>query len=128
MYRALTREIEVTVEPYYLEDQSDPEDGRYVWGYRIVIINHSDQIVQLQSRYWKITDENGIVDEVRGPGVVGEQPVLGPGTPMSIRRAVHWIRHRVSWSAPIRCNRLRASCSTSRSRPSRWTCREWQER
>lgn len=79
MYRALTREIEVTVEPYYLEDQSDPEDGRYVWGYRIVIANHSDQIVQLRSRHWRITDEYGIVDEVRGPGVVGEQPVLGPG-------------------------------------------------
>lgn len=79
MYRALTRDIEVTVEPYYLEDQSDPEDSRYVWGYRVVISNRSDRIVQLRSRHWQITDENGIVDEVRGPGVVGEQPVLGPG-------------------------------------------------
>jgi ApaG protein len=60
MYRALTRDIEVTVEPYYLEDQSDPEDSRYVWGYRVVISNHSDQIVQLRSRHWQITDENGI--------------------------------------------------------------------
>lgn len=79
MYRAVTRDIEVTVEPYYLEDQSDPEDSRYVWGYRIVISNHSDDVVQLRSRYWQVTDENGIVDEVRGPGVVGEQPILGPG-------------------------------------------------
>jgi ApaG protein len=79
MYRALTREIEVTVEPFYLEDQSDPDDNRYVWGYRIVIINHSDISVQLKSRYWHITDENGHIDEVHGPGVVGEQPVLGPG-------------------------------------------------
>ncbi|WP_417423359.1 Co2+/Mg2+ efflux protein ApaG [Hoeflea sp.] len=79
MYRALTRDIEVTVDPYYLEDQSDPGDGRYVWGYRVVIANYSDQIVQLRSRHWRITDENGIIDEVRGPGVVGEQPVLGPG-------------------------------------------------
>ncbi|SIQ61875.1 ApaG protein [Rhizobium sp. RU20A] len=79
MYRALTRDIEVVVEPYYLEDQSDPEDSRYVWGYRIVIANHSDLTVRLVSRYWHITDQNGQVDEVSGPGVVGEQPVLNPG-------------------------------------------------
>ncbi|WP_377294977.1 Co2+/Mg2+ efflux protein ApaG [Rhizobium sp. SG2393] len=79
MYRALTHDIEVVVEPYYLEDQSDPEDGRYVWGYRIVIANHSELTVRLVSRYWHITDENGQVDEVSGPGVVGEQPVLNPG-------------------------------------------------
>ena len=79
MYRALTRDIEVTVEPFYLEDQSDPDDSRYVWGYRIVIANKSDRVVQLKSRYWHITDEHGRVDEVRGPGVVGEQPVLRPG-------------------------------------------------
>jgi ApaG protein len=79
MYRALTRDIEVTVEPFYLEEQSDPEDSRYVWGYRIVIANHSDVMVQLMHRYWNITDENGQVDEVTGPGVIGEQPVLKPG-------------------------------------------------
>jgi ApaG protein len=79
MYRALTRDIEVTVEPYYLEEQSDPDDGRYVWGYRIVISNHSDASVRLMTRYWHITDENGQVDEVSGPGVIGEQPLLNPG-------------------------------------------------
>ncbi|MFP5076570.1 Co2+/Mg2+ efflux protein ApaG [Rhizobium sp. YIM 134829] len=79
MYRALTRDIEVTVEPYYLEEQSDPEDGRYVWGYRIQIANHSSRTVRLMTRYWHITDENGQVDEVNGPGVIGEQPVLNPG-------------------------------------------------
>lgn len=79
MYRALTRDIEVTVEPYFLEEQSDPDDSRYVWGYRIVIANHSDTTVKLMTRYWNITDQNGVVDEVSGPGVVGEQPVLGPG-------------------------------------------------
>ncbi|TDH38178.1 Co2+/Mg2+ efflux protein ApaG [Pseudohoeflea suaedae] len=79
MYRALTRGIEVTVEPYYLEEQSDPDENRHVWGYRIVIANYSSTGVQLRSRYWKITDENGVVDEVRGDGVVGEQPILGPG-------------------------------------------------
>ena len=79
MYRALTRDIEVVVEPFYLEEQSDPEDSRFVWGYRIVIANHSDRAVRLITRYWHITDENGQVDEVTGPGVVGEQPHLKPG-------------------------------------------------
>ncbi|MCA1369310.1 MULTISPECIES: Co2+/Mg2+ efflux protein ApaG [Ensifer] len=79
MYRALTRDIEVTVEPYYLEEQSDPDDSRYVWGYRIVISNHSEMAVRLMTRYWHITDENGQVDEVSGPGVIGEQPLLNPG-------------------------------------------------
>lgn len=79
MYRALTRDIEVVVEPYYLEEQSDPEDSRYVWGYRIVISNNSNISVRLMNRYWHITDQNGQVDEVRGPGVVGEQPRLSPG-------------------------------------------------
>ncbi|MQX98266.1 Co2+/Mg2+ efflux protein ApaG [Sinorhizobium medicae] len=79
MYRALTHDIEVTVEPYYLEEQSDPDDSRYVWGYRIIIANHSDLAVRLMTRYWHITDENGQVDEVSGPGVIGEQPLLNPG-------------------------------------------------
>ncbi|AHG43932.1 uncharacterized protein affecting Mg2+/Co2+ transport [Rhizobium leguminosarum bv. trifolii WSM2297] len=79
MYRALTREIEVVVEPFYLEEQSDPEDDRYVWGYRIVISNNSGVAVRLVNRYWNITDQNGQVDEVTGPGVVGEQPRLSPG-------------------------------------------------
>jgi ApaG protein len=79
MYRALTRDIEVVVEPFYLEEQSDPEDDRYVWGYRIVISNNSDKTVRLVNRYWNITDQNGIVDEVTGAGVVGEQPRLAPG-------------------------------------------------
>ncbi len=79
MYSAVTRDIEVAVEPFYLAEQSDPEDNRYVWGYRIVISNHSDTTVRLMQRYWNITDQNGQVDEVTGPGVIGEQPVLNPG-------------------------------------------------
>lgn len=79
MYRAVTRGIEVSVEPFYLEDQSEPDENRYVWGYRITIANNSTETVQLRSRYWQITDANGYVEEVRGPGVVGEQPTLEPG-------------------------------------------------
>ena len=56
-----------------------PDESRYVWAYRIVIENNSGSTVQLQSRYWRITDQNGRVEEVRGPGVVGEQPILNPG-------------------------------------------------
>ena len=79
MYSARTKDIEVEVEPYYLEEQSDPDESRYVWAYRIVIANHSELTVWLVHRYWNITDQNGLVDEVEGPGVVGEQPRLKPG-------------------------------------------------
>ncbi|WOC15577.1 Co2+/Mg2+ efflux protein ApaG [Pseudochrobactrum sp. MP213Fo] len=79
MYRAITHNIEVTVEPFYLEDQSAPEEARYVWAYRVTIINHSEIPVQLRSRVWKITDAHGKTEEVRGPGVVGDQPFLKPG-------------------------------------------------
>lgn len=79
MYSATTFGIEVSVEPFYLEDRSEPEENRYVWGYRVTIANQSDETVQLLSRYWHITDGLGRVEEVRGAGVVGEQPELGPG-------------------------------------------------
>ena len=79
MYSATTRDIEVRVRPFYLEERSDPAERRYVWGYRITIENRSDEAVQLLSRYWRITDGDGRVEEVRGPGVVGEQPELDPG-------------------------------------------------
>ena len=79
MYRAVTHNIAVKVEPFYLDDRSDPAEGRYVWAYRITIDNQSDDFVQLLSRYWHITDAAGHVEEVSGPGVVGEQPELNPG-------------------------------------------------
>lgn len=79
MYRALTHDIEVTVEPFYLPDRSEPDKDHYVWGYRVTIANHSTREVQLLSRYWNITDGRGKVEEVRGAGVVGEQPQLSPG-------------------------------------------------
>jgi ApaG protein len=79
MYSALTRSIRVDVEPIYLEDESAPEQDYYVWAYRVHIENLSAEIVQLHSRYWQITDAKGRVHEVRGVGVVGEQPILHPG-------------------------------------------------
>lgn len=78
-YNAVTRDILVSVEPIYLEDQSDPEESHYVWAYHIEITNNGGQVVQLQRRYWRITDALGRMQEVRGDGVVGEQPVIRPG-------------------------------------------------
>jgi ApaG protein len=79
MYSATTHSIRVTVNPIYLEDQSDPEEDHYVWAYQVEIENLGADVVQLLSRHWQITDSNGRVQEVRGVGVVGEQPVLNPG-------------------------------------------------
>jgi ApaG protein len=79
MYSAITRNIEVNVEPFYLADRSDPDENRYVWAYRVTIDNQSDDNVKLISRYWHITDGAGRIEEVRGAGVVGEQPELSPG-------------------------------------------------
>lgn len=78
-YTATTQGISVSVTPQFLEDQSDSEDDTFVWAYTIVISNESDRQVQLLSRHWIITDARGHVEEVRGPGVVGEQPILDPG-------------------------------------------------
>lgn len=79
MYRAVTHRIEVTVEPHFLPEQSEPEVGRYFWAYTVEIRNLSLEPVQLRSRYWRITDGQGRVQEVRGAGVVGEEPVIRPG-------------------------------------------------
>ncbi len=79
MYRAITREIEVTVEPNFLPERSSAEKKQYFWSYTIVITNSGRETVQLQTRHWVITDASGHKEEVRGEGVVGEQPVLAPG-------------------------------------------------
>lgn len=79
MYSAITHDIKVTVAPIYLEGQSIAEESYYVWAYTIEVKNASAFTVQLVNRYWRITDANGQVEEVRGKGVVGEQPLLKPG-------------------------------------------------
>lgn len=78
-YSATTQAIRVTVQPVYLEDQSQPADHHYVWAYHVMIENQGAVTVQLRNRHWRITDALGRLKEVRGPGVVGEQPVLAPG-------------------------------------------------
>lgn len=78
-YEARTRDILVRVRAFYLDDQSEPENARYVWAYRVAVENHGRQTVQLLRRTWRITDGAGRTQTVRGEGVVGEQPVLEPG-------------------------------------------------
>lgn len=79
MYEAITDGIKVTVRPLFLEEQSEPAENHYVWAYHVTIENMGDRRVRLRTRHWRITDAKGMVQEVRGPGVVGEQPVLEPG-------------------------------------------------
>ena len=78
-YTKTTRAIEVTVQPSFLDDQSDPDENRFVWAYRVQIRNKGLETVQLLRRNWRIVDGKGQVIEVEGPGVVGEQPVLEAG-------------------------------------------------
>jgi ApaG protein len=78
-YAEVTRSIRVTVRPVYLEEHSSPTDNKYVWAYHVRIENEGTETVQLRNRYWRITDATGRTEEVRGPGVVGKEPVLNPG-------------------------------------------------
>ncbi len=79
MYENITRGVRITVNPVYLDSQSEPERNHFVWAYQVKIVNEGDETVQLLTRHWKITDGRGQLQEVQGPGVVGEQPVLRPG-------------------------------------------------
>jgi ApaG protein len=79
MYRAITQSIEVQVTPEFLPDRSSPQQGQYFWAYTIVIANRGQSEVQLKTRHWRITDAHGRVQEVRGAGVVGEEPIIAPG-------------------------------------------------
>jgi ApaG protein len=79
MYEAVTRSIRIRVTPQYLEHESAPDQGRYLWAYTIDIRNEGSQTVELRSRHWRITDGVGRTQDVRGAGVVGQTPVIAPG-------------------------------------------------
>ncbi|MDX2274968.1 MAG: Co2+/Mg2+ efflux protein ApaG [Hyphomonadaceae bacterium] len=79
MYEQETLGLLVRVEPQFLPEESDPDEGRFVWAYTIEIENRSAADVRLISRYWRITDAKGVTQEVRGEGVVGQQPLIPPG-------------------------------------------------
>lgn len=78
-YMALTRGVKVEVTPRFLPEQSDPARARYAWAYTVRIENVGPLALQLVSRRWIITDALNRVEEIEGPGVVGEQPTLAPG-------------------------------------------------
>ncbi len=71
--------VTVLVEPTYLEDHSDPFEDSYLWAYKVRIRNNGNEKIKLISRHWKIFDSNGNLREVKGKGVVGEQPTIEPG-------------------------------------------------
>ena len=79
MYSSTTSNVTVSVKPVFLDHESAPEKNIYVWAYTVRIQNGGEEQVQLRTRHWKITDAYGRTQEVHGPGVVGEQPVLKPG-------------------------------------------------
>jgi ApaG protein len=79
VYEQKTKDVVVRVEPDYLAEQSSPDDHRFIWAYTVEIENQTAGDLQVVSRFWKIADSRGQVQEVRGSGVVGEKPVLKPG-------------------------------------------------
>jgi len=79
MYQAETHGVRVTASPKFMDSESTPDQSRYFWAYTIEIVNLSSRTVQLMTRHWVITDGRGEVHEVRGDGVIGQQPVLQPG-------------------------------------------------
>ena len=76
---AVTSGVRVAVRARFIPERSNPGEGEWFFAYTIRIANESERTVQLLSRHWVITDAEGKVEEVRGPGVVGQQPILGPG-------------------------------------------------
>jgi ApaG protein len=79
MYEQETRNVLVRAEPSFLEAESDPDESRFVWAYTIEIENRGKEPVQLLSRRWAITDAQGVTQQVKGSGVIGQQPVIHPG-------------------------------------------------
>jgi len=79
MSDTVTEGVRIRVRPQYVPEQSDASSGRYLFAYHVRIENQGQRRVQLQSRHWVITNGEGRTEEVRGPGVVGQQPSLAPG-------------------------------------------------
>lgn len=82
-YEAVTNGVRVRVVPDFSDEQSDPDEEHFFWTYTVEITNVGTETVQLRARNWQITDSLGQRQEVRGSGVVGESPVLGPGETFS---------------------------------------------
>jgi ApaG protein len=79
VFAQTTDDITVKVIPQFLQQESEPDSGRYAWSYTVVVENSSEESVQILKRSWKIVDSNGFIQEVSGPGVVGQTPTIRPG-------------------------------------------------
>tara|TARA_B100001250_G_scaffold342584_1_gene310935 strand:- start:443 stop:826 length:384 start_codon:yes stop_codon:yes gene_type:complete len=89
MEETITEGIRVQVESFYLESHSSPEENRYVFAYHVRLKNLSQRTVKLMRRHWIITDSNGEINEVKGDGVVGDQPVLDPDKEYEYKSGSH---------------------------------------
>lgn len=128
MYEAKTRDIKVTVEPSYLENQSSPLEDHYVWAYHIRIENTGAETVQLRTRHWRITDAAGRTEEVQGPGVVGEQPVLTPGESFEYSSGAPLEYSKLSPGVRTGCSPTTPGPCTSSVRPAASVIRQWRVR
>jgi ApaG protein len=88
LYKSTTKNIEISVMVMFLEDESSAEDDHYMWAYIIKIKNKGRERVHLKRRFWRIIDQTGVVNEVAGEGVVGEQPIIDPGETYEYTSAV----------------------------------------
>src|SRR3954447_23590629 len=88
-YRSITRQFEVKAAPRFLADRSSPDNGYFFWAYTITLTNLGPETVKLKTRHWRITDALGRLQEVRGAGVVGDEPVLAPGGKYEYTSGVH---------------------------------------
>jgi ApaG protein len=88
-YKSNTEGIEVIVQPEYIDSQTSNGNSFFIWAYHVVIENKTNDTIQLVSRYWKIIDENGMVQEIDGIGAVGEQPILAPNDNFKYSSGVH---------------------------------------
>jgi ApaG protein len=128
-YAQTTRGVTVRVAPSHLPDQSDPEGGRWVWAYHIRIENDAEEAIQLLSRHWIITDARGRTQEVKGLGVVGEQPVIEPGgsfdyvsgcpldTPSGMMRGAYQMVAASGWPFEVEIPAFSLDSPEARARP-----------
>ncbi len=88
-YFAATANVEITVWPEFLDSKSSAVGDLFIWAYHVRIDNKSNETIQLMERYWRIIDEQGVIQEVNGEGVIGEQPIIAPGGTYQYSSGVH---------------------------------------
>ena len=120
MYQQMTNSVEITVRPFYLGEQSEPDKNHYVWGYHVTIHNHSGLTVQLLNRYWRITDGIGQVQEVRVLGWLANSRFWRREKVSNIPAAVRFQLRRALWLAFMKWKWTVASVLRRRFQRFRW--------